>query len=195
LGDDPETKEHFIRKCWNKYFNPSERLTIGVDFYTKTLESHEKKVILQMWDVGGDERFKFLLPTYFLGANGAILISDLIKTESLSDIYEWIEDLRRMAGAIPIIFVNIQKPELSERSVFQIHILKSLQNLGLEIYSESSIETEFLLKDLITLMIERFECDSQPDSIISNTPKNLNQKGVNLNDLMKRLIRRFKGIK
>ena len=32
-----------------------------------------KKVKLQIWDFGGEERFRFLLPTYVRGANGALL--------------------------------------------------------------------------------------------------------------------------
>jgi len=77
-----------MRYCYN-IFNPSERLTIGVDFHVKTIVSHGKKVKLQIWDIGEEQRFRFLLPTYCLGSNAALLVYDIYNPYCLYNVIEY----------------------------------------------------------------------------------------------------------
>lgn len=66
LGDAGTEKSAFTKRyCYNLY-NPRERLTIGVDFHVKTIEVQGKRIKLQIWDVGGEERFRFSLPLLWL---------------------------------------------------------------------------------------------------------------------------------
>lgn len=94
-------------------FNPSERLTIGVDFHVKLIELQNKKIKLQIWDVGGEERFRFLLPTYCLGANAAFLLYDITRSQTLDNINEWVNIVRQKGGDIPIMLVG-SKIDLAE---------------------------------------------------------------------------------
>ena len=50
------------------------KLTLGVDFYSKTTLFNGKNVKLQIWDFGGEERFRFLLSQYSKVANGAFFL-------------------------------------------------------------------------------------------------------------------------
>src|SRR5271157_1218363 len=59
--------EKYVTGLWN----PLTQLTIGVDFHIKTMKIDDKTVKLQIWDMGGEDRFRFLLSTYCLGAQGA----------------------------------------------------------------------------------------------------------------------------
>ncbi|MBY9013895.1 MAG: GTP-binding protein, partial [Candidatus Lokiarchaeota archaeon] len=86
LGDNLEAKQAIAKRYCYNLFNPSERLTIGVDFHVKTIQLEERKIKIQLWDVGGEERFRFLLPTYCLGANGAMLLYDITNSNSLDHI-------------------------------------------------------------------------------------------------------------
>jgi small GTP-binding protein len=93
------------RYCYN-IFNPSERLTIGVDFHVKLIELHDKRIKLQIWDIGGEERFRFLLPTYCLGANAAFLLYDITRPQTLDNINEWTNIVHQKAGNVPIMLVG-----------------------------------------------------------------------------------------
>ena len=73
LGDKSTEKSAITKQYCYNIFNPSERLAIGVDFHVKLIEFKNRKIKLQIWDIGEEERYKFLLPTYCLGANAAFL--------------------------------------------------------------------------------------------------------------------------
>jgi len=118
LGDASVGKTSFTKRYCYNIFNPSERLTIGVDFHVKTIESNEKRIKLQLWDVGGEERFRFLLPTYCLGANAAFLLYDITRPSTLDNISEWITIVRQKGGPIPIMLVGSKLDlEKSQRQV------------------------------------------------------------------------------
>jgi small GTP-binding protein len=106
LGDASVGKTSFTKRYCYNIFNPSERLTIGVDFHVKTIEINDKKIKLQIWDVGGEERFRFLLPTYCLGANAAFLLFDITRPQTLDNIDEWTTIVRQKGGPIPIMLVG-----------------------------------------------------------------------------------------
>ncbi|MFW9822008.1 MAG: Rab family GTPase [Candidatus Thorarchaeota archaeon] len=115
LGDASVGKTSFTKRYCYNIFNPSERLTIGVDFHVKTIELNAKRIKLQIWDVGGEERFRFLLPTYCLGANAAFLLYDITRPSTLDNISEWMTIVRQKGGPIPIMLVG-SKLDLAENS-------------------------------------------------------------------------------
>lgn len=64
--------------------------TIGVDFKIKFLTVGEKKLKLTIWDTAGQERFRTLTSSYYRGAQGIILVYDVTRRESftnLSDVW------------------------------------------------------------------------------------------------------------
>ena len=115
LGDASVDKTSFTKRYCYNVFNPSERLTIGVDFHVKTIDLHGKKIKLQIWDVGGEERFRFLLPTYCLGANAAFLLYDVTRSQTLDNISEWINIVHQKSGDIPIMLIG-SKFHLKDRN-------------------------------------------------------------------------------
>jgi len=106
LGDDSAGKTAMTKRFCYNIFNPSERLTIGVDFHVRTVELNDSKIKLQIWDVGGEERFRFLLPTYCLGANAAFMLYDITQPSTLDNISEWTRIVRQKSGPIPIMLVG-----------------------------------------------------------------------------------------
>lgn len=77
LGNASVGKTSLTIRYISGYFMEDLKLTIGVDFYSKTTSYIEKKVKLQIWDFGGEERFRFLLSQYCKGANGAFFLYDI----------------------------------------------------------------------------------------------------------------------
>ena len=75
-----------------------------------------KTIKLQIWDVGGEERFRFLLSTYCLGANAAMIIYDITNSKTLDQITEWTKIVREKASDIPIMLIgnNLDSEEFSE---------------------------------------------------------------------------------
>ncbi|KAG6693467.1 hypothetical protein I3842_09G002600 [Carya illinoinensis] len=64
--------------------------TIGVDFKIKLLTVGGKKLKLTIWDTAGQERFRTLTSSYFRGAQGIILVYDVTRRDTftnLSDVW------------------------------------------------------------------------------------------------------------
>ncbi len=81
-------------------------MTIGVEFFLKELELEGEKVMLQIWDFGGQERFRFLLKNYAKGAKGALLMFDLTRPVTLENLDQWVEICRDENPELPIIFLG-----------------------------------------------------------------------------------------
>jgi len=96
-------------------------MTIGVDFEVKSMDINAKKVKLQIWDFGGEERFRFLLPTYVRGANGALFMYDVTNYSSLAHIDDWLLVVRREIkteqDTFPIIVVGGKADLIDDREV------------------------------------------------------------------------------
>jgi len=162
LGDASVGKTSFTKRYCYNIFNPSERLTIGVDFHVKTIELKEKKIKLQIWDVGGEERFRFLLPTYCLGANAAFLLYDITRPSTLDNIPEWSSIVRQKGGPIPIMLVGA-KLDLAEtqRQVPREHAISVAEKNKMagfsELSSKENINVNEAFETLTELTLEKMK--------------------------------------
>ena len=160
LGDESTEKSAFTKRYCYNIFNPSERLTLGVDFHVKLVELQGKRIKLQIWDVGGEERFKFLLPTYCLGANAAFLLYDITRPQSLDNVSDWINIIRQKGGNIPIMLIGT-KLDLAEEQrkitkEFGIKIAKKnkMASFG-EISSKTGQNVDKAFEILTELVLEK----------------------------------------
>ena len=73
------------------------QLTVGIDFYTYDIpiiiKGEESFVRLSIWDFGGQEHFRSLFRYYITGANGILLVFDLLRMESLIKLDWWYDRL------------------------------------------------------------------------------------------------------
>jgi small GTP-binding protein len=113
LGDASVGKTSLTLRYISGFFMEDLKLTIGVDFYSKTTFFNEKKVKLQIWDFGGEERFRFLLSQYCKGANGAFFLYDITNESSIEHLPDWTQIVRENAGDIPIMLIG-SKVDLDE---------------------------------------------------------------------------------
>lgn len=73
-----------------------ERKTIGVDFYTKTIESYDKLLTrLQFWNITGEKRFEFLRKLYYKGASAIILVYKKGNRESLELVRKYYSEFKK----------------------------------------------------------------------------------------------------
>ncbi len=108
LGDRSVPKTSLTIRYISGFFLDDLNLTIGVDFYSKTTGFKGKKVKLQIWEFGGEERFRFLLHQYCKGSNGAMFLYDITNPLTLAHLPDWIQLIRTHAGNIPIMLIGIK---------------------------------------------------------------------------------------
>jgi Ras-related protein Rab-8A len=162
LGDASVGKTSFTKRYCYNIFNPSERLTIGVDFHVKTIELKGKKIKLQIWDVGGEERFRFLLPTYCLGANAAFLLYDITRPATIDNVPEWANIVRQKGGPIPIMLVGAKLDlETAQRQVAREYGIqlaeKNKINSFVEISAKENTNVDKAFDVLTEMTLDRTE--------------------------------------
>jgi len=117
LGDSA-SKTALVTHYLIKVFDEDLKMTIGFDSYVKDLEIDGKRVVLQIWDFGGEQRFKVLLPRFTKGADGALFIYDIDNYASINNIDDWLSIIRKEDRAeVPILLVGIMSNEKNKRQV------------------------------------------------------------------------------
>ncbi|MFX1558547.1 MAG: Rab family GTPase [Promethearchaeota archaeon] len=115
----------FNRFCFNS-FNFDSSMTIGLNFHSINLKivdkykqdfSNEIYIVNSIFDFGGQERFKPLIPKFLGGANGALLVFDLTNRLSLDQLDFWYDALIKYAqgSIIPKMLVG-SKSDLLEKA-------------------------------------------------------------------------------
>jgi len=168
FGDDNVEKTSLITRYIYGFFKDDlKRLTIGIDFYSKTLNLDDKKIKLQIWILGG-ERLRFLLPMYCLGANAAIIVYDVSRSQTLDNIGEWVTIVRDNSDDIPIMLVGILPDDEYIREVSTEEGEKIVKSTNLNGCIECDLQTgkniEKLFEDLISLILaaEKVKKEKQP---------------------------------
>jgi len=166
FGDAGCGKTTLTQRFLTNLFKSDTKMTIGVDFEVKSMDINGKKVKLQIWDFGGEERFRFLLPTYVRGANGALFMYDVTNYSSLAHIDDWMlvvrKEIKSEQDTFPIIVVGGKADLLDDREVTAdegIKIAKSRDGMGIEGFIECSSKSgenvEETFDALTRLMIQK----------------------------------------
>ncbi|CAK9313400.1 unnamed protein product [Citrullus colocynthis] len=68
--------------------------TIGVDFKIKMVTVGGKRLKLTIWDTAGQERFGTLTSSYYRGAHGIILVYDVTRRETFTNLMDvWAKEV------------------------------------------------------------------------------------------------------
>ncbi len=113
-GEGGIGKTTLLKRYVEGKFSENTGLTVGVEFFVKEVDFGINHYTLQLWDFGGQERFRFLLDSYIIGAKGALLMFDLTRILTLKNLQEWVDLLRKYNPKLPLLFVGT-KLDLAEK--------------------------------------------------------------------------------
>lgn len=117
-GEGGVGKTTLLQRYVEGKFSEETKMTIGVEFFLKETEIDDKHCTLQLWDFGGQERFRFLLESYVLGAKGALLMFDLTRYQTLENLEQWVKIVRKGDPKLPILFLGT-KLDLTDEIMVQ----------------------------------------------------------------------------
>jgi len=107
IGPGAVGKTSLMQRYVHNRFSERYELTIGVDFLSKDVKIGDIDARLTIWDIGGQDRFKFMRNRFYDGANGALLIFDLSRAQTYTDIRRWLAEFRQFAGpAVPFLLIG-----------------------------------------------------------------------------------------
>jgi small GTP-binding protein len=142
MGDGGVGKTTLIERLSTGRFNATTKMTIGVDFslihHTVITESNEQIPIdITCWDLGGQDRFRFMLSSYMGGADGGLVLYDINRFESSMSLPSWVKMFRENAKPEAPLYLIGSKSDLANEKMLpmienNVRLLK--QDLGIDVH-------------------------------------------------------------
>lgn len=96
IGDSTVGKSSLLRVFTDGHFSETLDPTVGVDFFSKTVEIRDGiRIKLQLWDTAGQEKFRSITRSYYRNSVGALLIYDITKRGSFEHLVDWLFEVRK----------------------------------------------------------------------------------------------------
>lgn len=179
LGDESVGKTSIITRFMYDTFDETYKVTIGIDFVSKTMYLEDRIVRLQLWDTAGQERFRSLIPSYIRDSSVAIVVYDITNRASFLNADQWIEDIKAERGNDVVIMLVGNKTDLQgKRQVSVEEGEAKAKQLGGEgiMFIETSAKGGFNVKALfrkLALALPGVEPTSAVDVKLKSTPVQL----------------------
>ena len=175
VGDGAVGKSAITFRFTEDKFQENYKMTIGVDFSIKRMEVTGKKIKLQVWDTGGQERFSKIRPLYYRGALGCLVVFDVTNWNSFENLDMWFNEVKENCMKIPIILVG-NKIDLTNRQVSietgKAYAKEKSKEFGLKIaYLETSAKTGETIKKVFSDLIKAMVKDAEKAIEAKNASK------------------------
>lgn len=114
-GEGGVGKTTILHRYLHNEFLEDTKLTVGVQFHTQSLERQGRRISLVLWDLGGQERFRFIQGEYIKGAVAAFVLFDMSRYMTLEATREWIQLIKQNAPSSPMVLVGTKYDLVDEQ--------------------------------------------------------------------------------
>jgi len=134
LGDPAVGKTCLIQRFVYDAFDDRYLSTIGAKITKKTQTfmpnhyptlSQDTSLTLLIWDIAGQKAFQSVHHAYYRGSEGALIVCDITKRETLDNTLDWIAQLYKGAGNIPLLIL-VNKYDLKDQISFGEQVINSV---------------------------------------------------------------------
>ncbi|TXT64698.1 MAG: Small GTP-binding domain protein [Promethearchaeota archaeon] len=116
LGDGGVGKSTMLQRLITNEFIPCQ-MTIGTDFKMYDVQVNNTLIKLQLWDLAGEDRFRFLIGSYCRGASGVLLCYDITRYITFKNLDKWYSIAKENADDPVVILVGGKKDLEFKRTV------------------------------------------------------------------------------
>jgi len=157
LGDAEFAKTKLRENYAKNVFVIDNKMTIGVEFATRTIEIDEYKVKFDIWDLSSKEHFRDIIPYYLFGVSGAILIIKISDEILLSELRQKVLDAKTMLshvknGPIPILFLGIQDDGDVNQPKYQRENSATAKIIGSNIFRVCRMKDKEVIESVFQLL-------------------------------------------
>jgi len=142
VGDSGAGKTTILHRYLSGRFKSKAEITIGSNFFVKYLKLPEVKnlLTLQVWDLAGQDYFKWVRLAFYKSAKGIIYVFDLTRKDTLERLKNWKEEIEGQIGSCPSVLVGNKTDLINPQGqiILNEEIKKYCQNLGTRAYFETS---------------------------------------------------------
>lgn len=110
IGEPGVGKTSLVKKLVTGQFSKDYKASIGTNMFIKEQKidsgGNSIDIILQLWDIAGQERWINMRHLYYAGTQAAIIVGDLTRKRTFDQIEMfWYPDLVKYCGKIPFILI------------------------------------------------------------------------------------------
>eukprot|EP01138_Halocafeteria_seosinensis_P012451 gb/GECG01012723.1/.p1 GENE.gb/GECG01012723.1/~~gb/GECG01012723.1/.p1 ORF type:complete len:213 (+),score=35.34 gb/GECG01012723.1/:1-639(+) len=157
LGDVATGKTSIIRRTVGNDFSELHQPTIGVDFHFKKLHEDNQDVVLQLWDIAGQDRFGAIYRVYYRDAYGALLVFDVSRPETLNGAAKWkseIDSKVKLPNGEPLPVMLLANKCDKEVEVNKDEINQFCEKHGFVGWYETSAKTNHNIEESINGLVK-----------------------------------------
>jgi small GTP-binding protein len=118
LGDGGVGKTSLVRRFVDDSFRDEYIVSFGTKVSKKVLELGDVELTLMLWDILGQKSDDSLHSAYYKGANGALLVCDVTRTQTIEHLAKWKESFLNAAPGAKVILVA-NKADLEPKIPFE----------------------------------------------------------------------------
>ena len=100
-----------------------------------------RQVKLQIWDTAGQESFRSITRSYYRGAAGALLVYDITRRETFSQVDRWLTEARENASQNMVIMLIGNKLDLEHKRAVTKEEAMAFARKNKLIFLETSAKT------------------------------------------------------
>jgi len=122
LGDGAVGKTSLIRKYVYDAFDDKYLMTIGAKVTKKVLDVEttdgtQIHLTIMLHDIVGQVEFERIHKQYYRGSEGAVLVCDLTRKDTLEHLGWWLESLSEVVGDVPVTLIGNKQDLKDEHQV------------------------------------------------------------------------------
>ena len=146
-------KSNFIYRYTKNKFSGSNLSTAGFESNSKKVEITNRKIVVQLWDSAGQDKFKSITKTLFNRVQGIIILYDITDKNSFLNVANWIQLIKETNNSIPFTLAGNKCDLQKERVVEEEEARKLSEENGI-VYSETSAKYDINVMDCVNNFVK-----------------------------------------
>ncbi|KAM3390670.1 hypothetical protein ACQJBY_012335 [Aegilops geniculata] len=153
-GDPGVGKSCLERQFTARTFLEAHEPTIGVEFGTRTVAVHDKRVKLHIWDMEGRETYVSVTQQCYYRAASIILVYDITRRETFDHIAVWLSRARKLSRAGVTLVLIGNKCDLSHMRVVSYEEGRKFAKRHSLVFMEASAKTTQNVEEAFVITAE-----------------------------------------
>ena len=161
IGDGAVGKTTIMHQYVDGKFVADTMMTIGTNFFIKgiELEKFNTFVRLQIWDLGGQDHFAAVRPSFYSGAKGIIYVFDLTRRITFGSLLNWKEEVHRsIPDNIPSVLIGNKSDLIDDNNSIALteeEISEMKDHLHFSAYFETSAKENLGIHNAFIFLAEK----------------------------------------
>ena len=169
VGEEFIGKTCILDSFLGKQFDINSQSTLGYNYETKKVKVDNYMLNLNIYDVGGQERYQSLTTIYFKGSQGCFIVYDITNRESFENLEKWFKRASEFENISIILVAN--KTDLEEERKVSEEEGKEIAKKNNVPFFEVSAKDNKNVEDIFRVMVKNIVCKTGLLEKLKNLPE------------------------